>query len=119
MTEEEAGREADDLQNFRRDSDQKRFRDAQPVMILGVRTARRCAVLGAEAWDALRVENAETVERIPRRARSAVPVSVGSVNFVEFVGNGPHFIARMRTQTLRQLEPRSPSFRTLKGRLQP
>ena len=117
MTEEEPGREADDLQNFRRNSDQKRSRGAQPAMTSGVRTARRCVVLGAEAWDALRVENAETVERIPRHARSAVPVSAGSANFVVFVGNGPHFTARTRTPW--RSEPRSPLSWTLKGRLRP
>ena len=115
MTEEEAGREVHDSQNFRRDSDRKRSRDAQPVMISGVQTARRCAVLGAEAWDVLRAENAKTAGRIPRRVRRAVPASVGYVNSVECVVNGPHFTARMRTRTLCQLEPGPPSFRALIG----
>ena len=98
------------------DSDRRRFRDARPVTISAVRTARRCAVLGAEAWDVLHAENAKIAGRIPRRVRRAVPASAGYVNSVECVVNGPHFIAKTRTRMLCHQEPGPISFRALVGR---
>ena len=95
--EAETDQEVDDLLNSLQNSDRKRYRDAQFARTSDVPTARRCAALGVEAWDALPAENAENVGRTPRPVRSAVPVSVDSVSFVEFAESGPRSIGKTET----------------------
>ena len=115
VKEAETDQEVDDLLNSLQNSDRKRYRDAQFARTSGAPTARRCAALAVEAWDALPAESAENVERTPRLARSAVPVSVDSVSFVEFVESGPHSIGK--TKTLQWSGPRLVRTQTRRVRL--